>query len=267
MKGLNKYQILTKIMIYSFILIILFFSCNKNNKIQITNESDVIIASDENIISSRNDTYDRDLKYKYYGDFLPYNILPGKYYILENGVSMRNQPSLNGEIIETLHLSYEIEIIENMGNQLFIDGVLQNWYKIKWGNSIGYIFGGSIAENVSHLFGQVDVYDIDKNGVNDYFFYRVSKTEKVHEGDILFTPKEFYSYISPDDIYIYINNKRISNQVLENKYENYQDWQNCVYYQKDDFILLDIHSYYYGIIFYIYPDGKIEFKKYFDPEP
>jgi len=120
---------------------------------------------------------------------------------------MRNQPSLNGEIIETLHLSYEIEIIENMGNQLFIDGVLQNWYKIKCGNLIGYIFGGSIAAYVPAF--EINVYDIDKNGVNDYFFYRISKTEKVHEGDILFTPKEFYSFISPNDIYIYINNKRI----------------------------------------------------------
>jgi len=86
MKRLNMYQILTKIMIYSFIIIILLFSCNKNNTIQITNESDVIISSEEKIISSRNDVYDRDLKYKYNGEFLPYNILPGKYYVLENGV-------------------------------------------------------------------------------------------------------------------------------------------------------------------------------------
>lgn len=205
-----------------YIFFILLFSCNRNNKIITINENDVNNKQKEMITNSSNSEEDKDLPYKYPkisgwandNTDLPFNIESGKYHILDYPVNIRNKPSLNGEVIGQLQLHDEIEIIENMGNPLFIDGVLQNWYKIKYNKKESFIWGGYIAIKTF-------IFDIDKNGVEDYCYYRYSYDK--YKG---YNPKnDDYIYdlaIFTKDIFIYLNNKKVNNSIID-EFE-YNEW-------------------------------------------
>jgi hypothetical protein len=119
-----------------------------------------------------------------------YEFDTGFYYMLDYPVNIRSQPNLQGGVIGKLGLNDKIEILENAGNEQKIDNVWAYWYKIRFNNITGYIWGGYIA--VKTL-----VFDIDGNGIDDYFYYRISDVKNV-----------FYGFDTVRDIFIYINNER-----------------------------------------------------------
>jgi hypothetical protein len=133
-------------------------------------------------------------------DRFPLNIEPGKYRMLDYPVNIRNQPNLNGRVIGQLQLHDEIEVIENMGNEQIIDDVLQNWYKIKYSNIEGYIWGGYIAI-------ETFVFDIDNNGTDDYVYYRIAYVDD---------HRRLRNVFFPNDIFIYINDKKIITTAFNN---------------------------------------------------
>lgn len=118
------------------------------------------------------------------------DIKPGKYRMLESHVNIREQPDLNARVIGQLQLHDEVEVIgddRGYGEALDIDGVLQNWYNIKFSGIEGFVWGGYIA--VESL-----VFDIDNNGVLDYAYCRVENS-----GNTMYSK----------DIFIYVNDRRI----------------------------------------------------------
>jgi hypothetical protein len=145
-----------------------------------------------------------------------YAIQSGKYKMLDFPVNIRSQPSLSGNIIGRLQLHDEIEVIENMGNEQRIDGVLQNWYKIKFNEIIGFIWGGYISLN-TWTFEM-------KNNKNILIYYRITS---VINKDV--------KNMQPDDIFIYINNKRVPTNTFKEIYYRYKFheggyWNNCFIY-------------------------------------
>ena len=160
-----------------------------------------------------------------------YNISPGEYYMLDYPVNIRAQPDINSNIIGKLNLHDKIEIIENTGNLQSIDNIFQYWYQIKFGIIEGYIWGGYIS--IKTL-----ICDFDNNGINDYFYIRYSCVNDIHyNGYYDFDDKwheeteVFYDerIITPNDIIIYINNKRIQISEIEkyyydNNYGNTKYW-------------------------------------------
>ena len=123
-----------------------------------------------------------------------YEFFPGQYYILDYPINIRSQPNLNGEILGKLNLHDKIEVLEKTNNIQNINDVEAYWYKIKFNEVLGYIFGGYIAANKF-------IFDIDQNGVDDYLYFRFSKTIPSN------TYLGFTSIIdSFTDIFIYINN-------------------------------------------------------------
>jgi hypothetical protein len=123
-----------------------------------------------------------------------------KYKILDFSVNIHSQPNTSAEIVGRLGLYDEIEILENTRERQQIDGVDQYWYKIKFNNIIGYIWGGHCA--VSYY-----IFDMDKNGINDYVYYRYRDHACTIE--------------TQDDLFIYINNKRIPVNIYQwNSYNN-----------------------------------------------
>jgi len=78
---------------------------------------------------------------------LAHDLELGMYRMLDYPVNIRSQPNTSSTIIGRLQLNDEIEIIENTGNPQIIEGVLQNWYKILFNNTEGYIWGGYISLN------------------------------------------------------------------------------------------------------------------------
>jgi hypothetical protein len=133
----------------------------------------------------------------------PFDIEPGcNYVILDYSVNIREQPNQHSRVIGQLQLHDYIDVIENMGNAQTIAGVTQNWYRIKFSNIEGYIWGGYIA------VGSAGSFDIDNNGVDDYFYTRFSDMD----GNIPYLPP---MRIFPHDIFIYINGKRVSTTAFE----------------------------------------------------
>jgi hypothetical protein len=155
---------------------------------------------------------------------LPYQIKPGFYYIIDPPVNIRSEGSLNGSIIGRLVLGNKIEIIECAFNEQTIDGLTAYWYKIKYNNIEGYVWGGLIAV-------ETFIYDIDKNGVDDYFQYRYSKIEN----------NEAFINLN-NDIFIHINNRQIKTNFIDvgepvmfrDDIRNPSTWTECYIYNAMD---------------------------------
>ena len=121
---------------------------------------------------------------------------PGYYYMLDSPVNVRLEPNLNSRIIGQLKLHERIEIIGSAVLIQQIDNIWAGWYKTKYGNDLGYIWGGYIAYKTL-------VFDIDKNGIDDYFYYRLRDVQS------------YIGFIDAwQDIFIYINNKKVSTKDL-----------------------------------------------------
>jgi hypothetical protein len=172
---------------------------------------------------------------------------PNKYYIFQYRANIRKEPDRNSDVIAILNLHDEIEISENSWIEERINNLWGYWYKIKYGNITGYIFGGNIAYRAL-------VTDIDKSGTKDYFYYRYSNGEYGH-------------IINPlTDILIYINNQRISTNVLNtaDRYLGDRPFERCIFEEGDDDVLIGLsqegrHGYEYMHIFKVTSDGGIEF--------
>jgi len=96
--------------------------------------------------------------------------------------------------------------------------------------------------------------DIDKNGVKDYFYFRLSRDSGI-------------SYIEPKtDVFIYINGRRINTNVLSEseRYFEERGFEWCEFEEDDGCVLIGLtqygrHDYEYLHIFKVTPDGKIAF--------
>jgi Leucine-rich repeat (LRR) protein len=175
-----------------------------------------------------------------------YEFRQGKYHILQYRADVRTEPGRNGDVATILKLHDEVEIIENTFIEEKINDIWGFWYKIKYGNVIGYTFGGNIARDAY-------VTDIGKNGINDYFYFRFSANLGRH-------------YIEPyKDVIIYINGQRINTNVLsksERSLDGHFEW--CRFEEHDDYVLVGLsqygrHQYEYMHIFKVQSDGSIEY--------
>jgi hypothetical protein len=118
----------------------------------------------------------------------PYGFPPGnRFNMLDSPVNIRSQPTVSSEIVGGLVLHDEIEILEKTDIIQRIEGIDQFWYKIRFNNIIGYIWGGYVAV-------EKFIFDIDNNGIIDYVYYRYRNNRSI---------------VSTNDLVIYINNERI----------------------------------------------------------
>jgi hypothetical protein len=185
------------------------------------------------------------------GGTVGYEIEPGKYHILAHRVNIRSQPNLNGEIIGKLELNDEVEVIENMFNEQKIDNVVQYWYKIRFKEIEGYVWGGYIA--IDSL-----VCDIDNNGTDDYFYSRIKGMSYTsYKKD----SPSWEAEIALDDIFIYINNKRISTELLENYFmEDGRNWERCWFRNGEKKVIMVINTASHRELYFdIYSSGRIQF--------
>jgi hypothetical protein len=193
----------------------------------------------------------------------PENFQEGeKYNILQYSANIRTGPSVNNDIIAILNLNDEIEIVEKTEIRETINNAWEYWYKIKFGSIIGYTFGGNIA--IKTL-----VTDIDKNGINDYFYFR-NTTKIILSDDISFTNID-----SHNDIIIYINNQRINTNMLYRYWLNTHspesflqemddhDFYWCEFMEEGDHVYILLHDfardYLWSTIYRINGEGRIEF--------
>jgi hypothetical protein len=184
-----------------------------------------------------------------------------KYHIFQHRANIRNLPSMNGEIIAVLSRNAQVELLENSGNQEKINNVWGYWYKIKFGNIIGYTFGGNLA-----LITLIT--DIEYNGINDYFYFR-------HSNEDINSNHVWWRFNSLTDIVIYINNHRINTNMLfmysfnrnnptlpYKVYDNY--FNSCFFVKKINYVLIELvrygrDDYIWKTVYKVDRNGTIEF--------
>jgi hypothetical protein len=140
-----------------------------------------------------------------------------KYHIFQYRANVRDEPSRNSKVLAILSLHDKVEILENSQIHEKINDVWGYWYKIKYGNIIGYTFGGNLAF-------QTLITDIDKNGINDYFSYRLSYS---------YNDTDFGTVYNLSDIKIYINNEKISTEKLNNYWKREIDLKKPPIHEND----------------------------------
>jgi hypothetical protein len=113
------------------------------------------------------------------------------YYLLDGKVNLRLEPNLKSKVIGQIERNEQIYIIECAYNEQIIDDIYSYWYKIRHNNIDGFIWGGYIAVDTF-------VFDVDSNGINDYFHFRFSSVVN-----------NINNIRGNQDIIIYINNKKI----------------------------------------------------------
>ena len=198
-----------------------------------------------------------------------YNFETGNsYHILQNEVAIRLEPNINSNVIAVLNINDEIELLENTNISEEINNTWSYWYKIRYGNILGYIFGGYLSINSFETNFL--------NGTNSNFYFRC--TTKMNWYYIRDGIKYYGSTIdSHSDIFIYFNNQRINTNVL-NRYwfnthgsefiplrvtdESHFDW--CEFEKNDNYILIRLynygrHNYVWTTTYKINVNGEISF--------
>ena len=168
--------------------ILCFTACNRTNNQNTINE---LLPNNNKQIEKSKET----IQNIFPGDV--YEFRPGYYYILDSSVNIYSEPDLGSQIIDRIELNEQIEILETTEEIMKINSIFAYWYKIKYKDNTGYIWGGNIAVNTLKI-------DIDENGINDFFHFRYERLQ------------EFQGIINAvNDIYIYINDNRISTKELQ----------------------------------------------------
>jgi uncharacterized protein YgiM (DUF1202 family) len=86
--------------------------------------------------------------------FAPKKILSTENNLLENepkvvaksGLKMRNEPSLNSEVIATVGFNENVKIVDKEIKSDIINGQSGKWYKIEYENKTGYAWNKFISE-------------------------------------------------------------------------------------------------------------------------
>ena len=186
-------------------------------------------------------------------DILPYILNPGFYRIIDYPINIRSEPGLHGNIIGKLSLHDEIEVIENTNKMDYFENYSDYWYKIKINNIVGYIWGGYIAVNYFET-------DLDKNGQKDIIYIRYIYKIGIWKGT-----KNYYKEITlgNDGIIIYINNKKINVNIINEKIAYFWQYDEFYYTVR----IIEYNNEYYlecsnvsdGIIFKINSNGLIDY--------
>jgi len=156
-----------------FIIIFLFPACKtKEDK--------------QNVVYPESPFRNEELNRSYHSSWV---FQPGEYYLLSD-TFIYQHPNSDSQKIGNINIHEKIIVIQDVHNQQRIDSTTSCWYEIKYNNIEGYIFGGNIAK-------ETFICDIDGNGINDYFQYRISRAAAN------------YHFDSRKDIIIYINNEKI----------------------------------------------------------
>jgi len=218
-----KFQI--KIIIL-FLIILILFGCKKKENIQndIVHDKNHFIEND--ICQEKN--IESNVLFDNTSDLMEsYIINPGIFFIYINTLlnNLRSIPNIDGEIVEVQESLYgfdaqEINIIEYTGIEERKDNIIYNWYKV----SLSYS-----NNKEGYLRVETFVYDIDNNGIDDYFYLR-------------YLPTNYYMHsfeLKYYEIYIIINNERISNNIFEKIYlDNFNEYVvGGSEYDREEFVL------------------------------
>ncbi len=151
----------------------------------------------------------------------PQHSIGSEYYICDEPINVRDNAGFSGNKIDKLYVGEKVKII-GYGNSEKIDGDYGYfWTNIEFHNGkTGWIYGKYIATKTL-------IYDLDKNGVDDYIFLR--------EKNLAF----MYSVDYPEDIMIFINGT-----LMDMPYVGKSDFSHVYFYvsEDEDKVLISIEN-------------------------
>jgi len=158
-----------KIVLYiSLILCFFFFGCKKENIVKIASEEN---TQELDIIDSLENTENTIL--------VMYVNAPG-------GLSVKNIPSINGDILDLLEDRKEIIVLREEQNIVNIDGINGKWTLIESSDIQGWVFGGYLtkaprAQEIQELASIREIVEtiFDNNPITEKTFYNMSDAAKL----------------------------------------------------------------------------------------
>jgi hypothetical protein len=74
-----------------------------------------------------------------------------KAYVFADACNVRKEPKPNAEIVGKLYIGTEVEILRRMEVELTLNGVESTWLKVKSDTIVGYVWGGTLTNQVLEL--------------------------------------------------------------------------------------------------------------------
>ena len=108
------------------------------------------------------------------------------HYIFENKVNIRTAPNLNSDIIIQVQIGDLVKIIERSEIRQELYGLMAYWYKIKYTDKIGYLWGGFISTIEIKA-------DFDNNGKDEILISRCT-TNGEYNYDEYMVKKYYHDY-------------------------------------------------------------------------
>jgi len=93
------------------------------------------------------------------------NLSNYQYVISENGVILRESPSIESRSLKVIPFKTKLLIKESNERLAVVNNIADKWYKVEWNGSVGYVFGGYLRPK-------------DDNDITFYFFNHIPFDDK-----------------------------------------------------------------------------------------
>ena len=162
-----------------------------------------------------------------------------EYYLIGDGVNIRDIPSTNGNIVEKLPIGKKIKILSKEPYKLTLRGFESNWYQIYFDNKSGYVWGGMIAFNtissinnnkIKYHCGIYSIENLEDNNQRILLQVRISKNNK-ELGKLITDDDINFSYLNTSSLLVDVES--IGNKGLLNV--NDIILIKCIQEDKNDF--------------------------------
>lgn len=98
----------------------------------------------------------------------------------KEGLRVRDEPNLTGNIIYLLSHKEPVIIIEKSMNEVEIDGIIDFWYLVQNKETNGWVFGGYLYESLEKL--EEDEFEDTISGRYNYYSIDMKKDENIYKG-------------------------------------------------------------------------------------
>ena len=93
------------------------------------------------------------------------NLSNYQYVISENGIILRESPSIESKSLKVIPFKTKLLIKESIESLTIVNNIAGKWYKVEWNGIVGYVFSGYLRPK-------------DDNDTTFYFFNHIPFDEK-----------------------------------------------------------------------------------------
>jgi hypothetical protein len=125
------------------------------------------------LVTSFTSTAQETKVYSVYNDLIVGNI----YHLFSTDVKLRKEPNTTSEVLKTLALGAEINVLEKTKDTMTYQGELANWYKVKYNDLTGYVLRSLIAINYQEMGSTTYLFNVARIDEMDNLKVRVLRAD------------------------------------------------------------------------------------------